>query len=108
MRGGNVDQRFQELLFSLQPPHGDPNGPIPPPLPHHFGAHHLNHHHPFHHPAAIHHPHHHHFGNPVTPYTESARSALIQNATLPSAEMNLTGHYPNVDMGELEKYFIQQ
>jgi len=117
LRGSSMDQRWQELasLLSLQPPpHHDGNGgPLPPSLPHaHFPPHHHHHHHHHHHPAlhhtgtplhphAMHHPSFTSAGPPTAPYNaDSARSVLLQNATLPPPDLSASSPYPSVGMGK--------
>ncbi|ODM90841.1 Segmentation protein cap'n'collar [Orchesella cincta] len=111
LRGGSMEQRWQDLanLLSLQSSSHDPSGAgLHQPIPHHFAPHpyhphHHHHHHP-HAPTPLHHSMHPpHFGSgvpPTTPYsTDTARSVLLQNATLAPPELNSTGPYGNVGMG---------
>ncbi|XP_035705572.1 segmentation protein cap'n'collar isoform X2 [Folsomia candida] len=92
LRGGSsMDQRWQDVVtfLNLQQgngghPHGDGSGG-PLPLSHTFGSH-LHHH-----GAPLHHHHHHHFSAPPpsAPYNaDSARSVLLQNATLPPPDVS--------------------
>lgn len=106
-----MEQRWQDLanLLSLQSSSHDPSGAgIHQPIPHHFAPHPYHHHHHHHHPPTpLHHSMHPtHFGSavpPTTPYsTDTARSVLLQNATLPPPELNATGPYVNVGMGKIE------
>lgn len=86
-----MDQRWQDVVtfLNLQQgngghPHGDGSGG-PLPLSHTFGSH-LHHH-----GAPLHHHHHHHFSAPPpsAPYNaDSARSVLLQNATLPPPDVS--------------------
>lgn len=116
LRGSTVEQRWQDLanLLSLQSSSHDPGGAgIHQPIPHHFAPHPYHHHHHHHHPHTPTPLHHHsmhpsHFGSAVPPTTsystDTARSVLLQNATLPPPDLNTTGPYVNVGMGKVESF----